>query len=154
MKRIRQQRGFTLIEVMIVVAIIGILATIGFPSYLEQVAKSRRADANRGLMEAEQHMRRYFAARDTFTGVTLPAGLAVAPRPASGAASYNIELIENGGVVATTSAASATTFTLRATRTGNMAGDRCGDLTVTNTGVKRLSNNAAGTTVGDCFKGS
>lgn len=150
----RLQHGFTLVEVLIVVAIVGILATLGFPSYLEQVRKSRRADAVRGLMEAEQYMRRYFGTRDSFEGVTLPAGLAVAPRPASGAASYNIQLIENGGPVATSTALSATTFTLRATRTGNMAGDRCGDLSVTNTGVKTLTNNATGTTVGDCFKGS
>lgn len=154
MKRPQLQRGFTLIEVMIVVAIIGILAAIGYPSYQEQVAKSRRADAQRAMMEAEQFMRRFFSAQDTFTGVTLPAGLATAPRPGSGAAAYNIQLIENNAVVATTTAASATSFTLQATRTGSMANDRCGNLRVTNTGVKTLIGNASGTTVADCFKAS
>lgn len=145
----RPQSGFTLIEVMIVVAIIGILAAIGYPSYQEQVAKSRRADAQRALMEAEQFMRRYFSAQDSFLdadgdAVELPGALQVSPRLGSGTTAYNIQL----------SNVTASTFTLTAARTGSMANDRCGDLTITNTGVKTLSNNASGTTVADCFKGS
>lgn len=133
------QRGFTLIEVMVVVAIVGILAAIAYPSYQEQVAKSRRADAQRALMEAEQYMRRIFGTQDTYAGVSLPAGLATSPRPGSGTAAYNIQLVENNVVVATTTAASASMFTLRATRTGSMTNDRCGDLNVTNTGRKTLT---------------
>ncbi|AOW15506.1 hypothetical protein LPB072_08800 [Hydrogenophaga crassostreae] len=155
---LRAERGFTLIELMIVVAIIGVLAALAFPSYKESVAKSRRADAQRALMEADQYMRRYFSSRDTFEGANITdAGLGVSPRLGSDGSStpaYNIELLEAGAVVATTTAASTTTYTLRATRTGSMAEDRCGDLTVTNTGAKTISNNATGTTIADCFKAS
>jgi type IV pilus assembly protein PilE len=86
--------------------------------------------------------------------VTRPNDLAVSPAPGSGSAAYNIELLEGGAVVATTTAASASTYTLRATRTGSMASDRCGDLSIDNTGVKTQINNATGSTMADCFKAS
>jgi type IV pilus assembly protein PilE len=53
-------RGFTLIELMIVVVIIAILATIALPAYTEQVRQARRADATGGLMDAAQRLERCF----------------------------------------------------------------------------------------------
>jgi len=58
--RLTLERGFTLIEVMIVVVIIGILAAIAYPSYSEQVRQSRRADATSGLLNVAQQLERCF----------------------------------------------------------------------------------------------
>lgn len=143
-------RGFTLIELMVVVAIIGILAAIAYPSYTEYVRRSQRAEMLRVLMEANQFMKRYYGAQDSYVGAVLPAGLNRSP--SSGNLAYNIQLIENGAVVA--AATRATTYTLRATRAGAMAGDRCGDLAMTQDGTRTQTNNAAGTSLADCFQGS
>ncbi|MDV7393712.1 type IV pilin protein, partial [Arthrospira platensis SPKY1] len=67
--------GFTLIEVMIVVAIIAILAAIAYPSYQEQVRKSRRADAKVSLLDAVQRQERFFTVNNQYTGVLVgPSG--------------------------------------------------------------------------------
>ena len=145
-----RERGFTLIEMMVVVAIIGILAAIAYPSYAEYVRRSQRAEVQRALMEANQFMKRYYGAQDTFVGAALPAMLSRSP--SSGTAAYNIQLIENGAVVAAVT--QPTTYTLRATRTGAMTGDRCGDLSMNQSGARSISNNATGTTLADCFRGS
>ncbi len=74
----RKARGFTLIELMIVVVIVAILASIALPSYQEQVRKSRRADAKAALMELSGFMERFYAANGRYdqdgggNAVTLP----------------------------------------------------------------------------------
>lgn len=123
------QRGFTLIEVMIVVAIVGMLASIAYPAYQEHIRNSRRADVQSALMELAQFMER----RYTTTGTYGPAGCGVAlpfnQAPRDGPeAFYNINL-----------ACDATTFTLTATPVGAMAGDGCGNFTLTNTGARNRS---------------
>lgn len=61
-------KGFTLIELMIVVAIIGIIAAIAYPSYLEQVKSTRRGDAQGALMSFANAMERYYTQNGSYLG--------------------------------------------------------------------------------------
>ena len=61
------QRGFTLIEVMIVIVILGILVTVGLPSYQDSIRKSRRADGMAALMELSARQERFYAQNSVYS---------------------------------------------------------------------------------------
>jgi type IV pilus assembly protein PilE len=144
----RCHRGFTLIELMIVVAIVAILASVAYPSYLESVRKSRRAEARAQLMETAQYMERFYSQNDSFkravgatADMTLPSALTSVPR--QGAQTYEISFV--------TGTLTASAFNLQAVPTGPMHGDRCGTLKLDNTGLRQIEN-ANGVTVSDCWR--
>lgn len=62
-----KRRGFTLIEVMVVVAVIGILSAISLPSYLDYIRKSRRVDAKNALLDMAARQERFFSINNTYT---------------------------------------------------------------------------------------
>ena len=62
----RKSAGFTLIEVMIVVAIVGILAAVAYPSYIDSVRKGKRAEARAALMNLLQQQERYFTQNNSY----------------------------------------------------------------------------------------
>lgn len=75
---IKKLRGFTLIELMIVVVIISILAAIGYPMYLDQIRKSRRATAQATLNDAAARMEQFFLDRKSYANDMNQLGYAVA----------------------------------------------------------------------------
>ena len=115
--------GFTLIELMIAVLILGVLAAIAIPSYQEHVRKSRRAVVTADLSEIAQRLERHHTVNNTYVGFNLPFD----ESPRDGVAFYTIELDD----------VTRTAFTLTATRTGaQVADERCGDFELRHTGQK------------------
>jgi type IV pilus assembly protein PilE len=129
----RTNRGFTLIEIMIVIAIIGIVITIAAPSYTEYLKKGRRAEVVSLLSEQAQILERFYTRNNVYTGVT---GLS------AGNDFYTL-----------TPTITDQTFVLTATRKSgtSMATDKCGDFTLTNTGVRSMNNATTGLTTKDCW---
>lgn len=123
----RSHRGFTLLELMITVAIIAILATIALPSYTAYIDRARRAEARTTLLDAAQFMQRFYAANNTYVGAFAAMPAALKRSPANGTQAYAIQ-------VATGVSASA--YTLQAAPQGPMTGDECGTLSITSTGVR------------------
>lgn len=80
--------GFTLIELMVTVAVIGILAAVAYPAYQDSIRKSRRTDAKNALTQVVANMERYYAEKNTYLGATIcPAAATdplICPIPCSG----------------------------------------------------------------------
>ena len=141
------QRGFTLIELMITVAVVGILAAIAYPSYQEFVAKSKRAGGKAVLSMGQQWMERFYTENFSYKNVrgsttsatatsTFPVNLKSFPQPGDSATPvYSVSLTED-----VTNPDSAYLLTLTRIATASMANDRCGNLQVDQFGRKVPKN--------------
>lgn len=134
-----RRRGFTLIEVMIVCAIVAILAAIALPSYLSSIQKSRRTDAKSALIGAAGQMERYFTERNTYATATLGTS--------AGAVYPSASL--NGYYTLSIASQTATTYTLNAVPALQQVGDPCGTFTYTDQGIKNVTGGTMAST--DCW---
>lgn len=121
-------RGFTLIELMVTVAVLGILAAIAFPSYQEYLRKGRRVDAKTSLMNAAQAMERYYTENNKYTdaavGTVFPA--------ASLEGDYTLSFA--------TGSPTANAYTIQAAPSSSrQSADKCGTFTISNTGQKGVT---------------
>lgn len=124
-------QGFTLIELMITVVIIGIIAAIALPSYSNQVTKSRRADAYACLLDAAQRQEAFYYQNNVYTVTLTDLGYAAGTVNCGDDANYTLTSAAgaNGAI--------ASSYLLTATRANAQAGDSlCGDLTLSSIGVK------------------
>lgn len=115
--------GFTLIELMIVVAIVALLAAIGYPAYTDQVRKARRADAQAELNDAASREEQFFLDNKTYTTSFGNTGL-------------NISTTTEGGYYTLSATMAGGGYVLTATPQGAQASDPCGALTLNSSGVR------------------
>lgn len=133
-----RQAGFTLIELMITVAIVAILARIAYGSYQGSIVKTRRAKAEACLVEQAQWMERYYTTKFTYAGATNPP-----PSSCSNDTNIPYTFAFSGTPDAVGFTLSAAPTTIQSSRDG-----KCATLTLDNKGVRGESGTG---TVADCW---
>ena len=128
-------RGFTLIELMIVVAIVAILAMVAFPSYMESMRKSRRAEAKTALLDLAARQERYFTTHNAYTDRPDHLGYGSAAFPidvrSGSTAYYRLHIdVEEG----------SSGWTATAEPTESQRADRCGSYTIDHLGIQGVTD--------------
>ena len=144
-----KQRGFTLIELMVTVAVIAILSTIAYASYSAYVKRGYRSEAKSVLLQDATILERNFTTANRYDNTALAGnGTATSTQiiqqaPVSGTAIYNVSVAFN------TNPAMDFTLTAQPVAGGPMANDECGSFTLTNTGQQNVVGATA--TATDCW---
>lgn len=131
---LRKTSGFTLIELMITVSIIGIVAAIAYPSYNQHVLKTHRVEGKELLVRAIQYQERYFASNNTYTSDVTDLGFA---NPANSESNYYVLTVN----AATAACPIASCYSITVTAQNSQASDtHCTTMTQSSTGRKTATN--------------
>jgi type IV pilus assembly protein PilE len=130
-RRVVRRAGFTLIELMVIMVIVGILTAIAIPSYTAYIQRSNRSDARTQMLIVAQWMERFRNENSTYVGAAIPINLQCSPANATGAGTCRNYTLTLAGIT-------AATYSVQATPVAGspMAGDVCGVLSVTGAGVR------------------
>ena len=146
--RLRSARGFTLIELMIAVAIVGILAALAYPAYLGSVRKAHRSDAKTALLDLAQREERYMSTSNLYTidpvalgynaGTTLPISVV------QGGTTYYTMTVSLVAADPAATPPKPAGYNATATAVGTQVKDTaCPSFTLANTGVQGPASTAA-----------
>ena len=132
------QAGFTLIELMIVIAVIGILAAVGYPSYTSYVDRAKRTDGTALLMDAASRQERYFFDQNRYTTSLSDLGYG-SGTITSGEGYYSLS------AAAGPTGSANTSYALTATKTAAFGSEKlsCGNLTLDSQGKQGVSGSAS-----------
>lgn len=148
MRNSKSQNGFNLVELMIVIAIVGIIASVAYPSYLNQVRSTKRADCAGALTSLANAMERHYSINGSYLAA------------ATGGANTGVPAVFTGNCpvdggtanyTLTIQAATTSTYSLNAAPAGAQTSDKCGTLSLSNTGVKGVLSAHAGVTWQECW---
>lgn len=143
-----QKKGFTLIELMIAIAILAIITAIAYPAYTSYMLSARRETAKAALLDLAGKEVKYYSVNNTFTTTLTDLGFSVAtniPVPDSSTIYYKITVTQNGTGSITDG------FLATATPTGAQSDDECGNLSLDETGNKSYTPNDTDPGSGTCW---
>lgn len=136
-KTAKLNQGFTLVELMVVVAILGILMAIAIPNYTDYMNKSRRSDGRGALLTAEAEQHKWYFQNGVYSSdITTLLGRNTSPE----------------GYYTLVSTVAGNTFTITATATGKQIGDTdCREYSIDNTGLRAAEDDGGADTSDTCW---
>ena len=134
--------GFTLIEILVALAIVGIIAAIALPSYQESRLRAGRADGKTALMQVASDQERFYSNNFTYSTNALPLATPAQATVTSRDGHYVVSVAACSGTTI------ATCFIATATPQGGQTQDDCGNLTITSSGIRA----ASGGSIEECWQ--